>query len=142
MKRSNWPDLLGFTLILMYSYAAASKLIIFNSLRLQLLVQPLPRWSVTYLVYIIPASEVIVVMCLLFKSTRITGFIGSATLMLMFTMYVGLAMSGAFGSIPCSCGGIIQKLSWAQHFIFNLIFLTISIYGIILDQKERRFIGR
>lgn len=126
----------------MFSYAAASKLIDFKSFRIQILIQPVPRWSVAYLIYIVPLTEILTITLLLFKKTKTLGLYSAASLMVLFTLYVGLAMSGAFGSIPCSCGGVIGKLSWPQHFIFNLIFLGLSTYGIIINHKERRFIGK
>jgi len=142
MKRSDLPDLISFLLILMFSYATASKLIDLTSFRMQLLIQPVPKWSVTYLIYLIPLAEILTISFLLFKVTKTIGFYSAALLMLVFTIYVGLAMTGFFGNIPCSCGGVIGKLNWPQHFIFNLIFLIVSIYGIIIDYKERRFIGK
>ncbi len=142
MRRSDLPDLLSFLIILMFSYAAISKLIDFNAFKLQMKVQPLPRWSVNALVYFLPGIEIMTAVSLLFKKTRTIGFLSSALLMLAFSIYVGLAMAGLFGSIPCSCGGIVKNFSWPQHFIFNLIFLFLSIYGIILDYQERRFIGK
>ncbi|MEZ2334726.1 MauE/DoxX family redox-associated membrane protein [Mucilaginibacter sp. RCC_168] len=142
MKRSDIPDLISCLLILMFTYAAASKLIAFSSFKIQMLVQPVPKWSVNFLVYAVPIVEVLTILLLLFKSTKTLGLYFSALLMLAFSIYVGLAMTGMFGNIPCSCGGIIRHLHWPGHFIFNLIFLSISIYGIYLNQRERRFIGK
>jgi putative oxidoreductase len=142
MKRSDLADLISFFLILMFTYATASKLIAFRSFRMQMLVQPVPKWSVAYLIILVPLTEIITIFFLLFKKTKIAGFYASAFLMLLFTVYVGLAMTGAYGSIPCSCGGVIGKLNWQQHFAFNLIFLSLSIYGITIDYKERRFVGK
>jgi hypothetical protein len=142
MKRSDIPDLISFILILMFTYAAVSKLFTFSSFKIQMLVQPVPRWSVNFLIVAVPVAEIITVVLLLFKKTKQWGLYVSAILMLAFSIYVCLAMTGIFGNIPCSCGGIIQHLHWPGHFIFNLIFLTISLYGIYLDQKERRFIGK
>ena len=142
MKRFDLPEIFSFLLILMFSYAISSKIIDYHSFRIQLLIQPIPKWSVGILVYAIPISEILTVLFLLFKRTKIYGFYMATGLMLMFSIYVGLAMTGAFGSIPCSCGGIIGHLSWPDHLIFNLIFLSLSIYGIITDYRERRFFGK
>jgi putative oxidoreductase len=141
MKRSNILDFIAVLLILMFAYAAFSKLLDFGSYQLQMRLQPLPGWSTPLLVYIIPAIELITVAALLFKKTKLTGFYISAALMIVFTCYVGIAMAGLFGKIPCSCGGVIRHLKWPQHFIFNLLFLLLSFFGIFLDLKERRFIG-
>lgn len=142
MKRSDVQELISFLLILMLSYAAISKLIDIRSFRIQMLMQPVPKWSVNYLIVFIPLSEITTVILLLFQSTKSFGLYAAASLMLFFTLYVGLAMAGIFGSVPCSCGGVIGKLNWPQHFVFNLFFLSLSIYGLIVDHKKRRFIGR
>ena len=138
MKRFDLPEIISILLILMFSYATSSKIIDFHSFRIQLLIQPIPKWSVGILVYAIPISEILTVLFLMFKRTKTYGFYMAIGLMLMFCIYVGLAMTGAFGSIPCSCGGIIGHLTWLHHFIFNLIFLLLSIYGTIIDYRERR----
>lgn len=142
MKRSDLPDLLSALLILMFTYAAVSKLLAFSSFRIQMLIQPVPRWTVTPLIYLLPSAELLISISLLFKPTRQIGLYSAAILMLLFTIYVGLAMIGFYGKTPCTCGGILNHLTWPQHFAFNLIFLSVSIYGIIIDHQERRFIGR
>jgi hypothetical protein len=38
-------------------------------------------------------------------------------------------------NLPCSCGGIISKLSWKQHILFNLFFIMLSITGIKVQRK-------
>jgi putative oxidoreductase len=142
MKRAEIPDIIAFLLILLFTYAAVSKILIFHSFKIQLLIQPIPRWSVGILAYAIPSAELLAVISLFFKVTRVLGFYASAILMLAFSAYVGLAMTGVLGDIPCSCGGVISHLTWPQHFVFNLFFLLLSTYGIIIDHKERRFIGK
>ncbi|UOE52563.1 hypothetical protein MTO98_15915 [Mucilaginibacter sp. SMC90] len=142
MKRSDLPDLISFLLILMFSYAAISKLSDIDTYKLEMIRQPFPGWSINTLIIIIPLAELTTVISLLFKITRTFGYYSATVLMLIFTGYVGLAMTGAFGKVPCSCGGIISKLNWQQHFIFNLLFLSVSIYGLLIDLKERRFIGK
>jgi len=142
MKRSEIPDLIGLIFILLFVYASVSKLISFGTFRIEMMRQSVPRWSVDLLVYIIPVAELVIAGLFLFRNFRTAGLVGSFVLLLTFTVYVTLAMFGAFGKVPCSCGGIISKFTWPQHFVFNLIFLSLSIYGIVLDQKERRFIGK
>jgi hypothetical protein len=40
--------------------------------------------------------------------------------------------------LPCSCGGVIKKLTWPQHLAFNIFFLLIAMTGIILQRKHTR----
>ncbi|MGN6801262.1 MAG: MauE/DoxX family redox-associated membrane protein [Ginsengibacter sp.] len=59
----------------------------------------------------------------------------------MFTTYL-LYMILTKSTLPCSCGGAIQKLSWRQHIFFNTFFILISIVAIyILNylHKQERF---
>jgi hypothetical protein len=46
-----------------------------------------------------------------------------------FTGYVALVLTGIFGRIPCSCGGIVSALGWGEHLILNIALLTIAILG-------------
>jgi len=35
--------------------------------------------------------------------------------------------------MPCSCGGVIELLSWNQHVVFNGVFILIDLAAIILQ---------
>jgi len=39
-------------------------------------------------------------------------------------------------NLPCSCGGVIQQLSWTQHIVFNLIFIAAGGIGIWMARKK------
>jgi len=39
--------------------------------------------------------------------------------------------------LPCSCGGVIQKMTWGQHVIFNLFFTLLALVGIWLARKRK-----
>jgi hypothetical protein len=56
--------------------------------------------------------------------------------MLAFTVYTVAILLHAFKYIPCSCGGVIRKLTWPQHLFFNLFFVGISILGIMLKKRD------
>jgi hypothetical protein len=38
---------------------------------------------------------------------------------------------------PCSCGGVLVRLSWRQHVLFNMFFLLVCGSGIVLERKHR-----
>jgi phage shock protein PspC (stress-responsive transcriptional regulator) len=42
--------------------------------------------------------------------------------------------------LPCSCGGVLQQLSWKQHLIFNLFFLLLAVVGIVLESNPKKSI--
>ena len=55
----------------------------------------------------------------------------------IFTVYTGVILMHFFPYVPCSCGGVIKRLTWTQHLILNLSFVAISILGVILQHKKR-----
>ncbi|MFI8378863.1 MauE/DoxX family redox-associated membrane protein [Leeuwenhoekiella sp. NPDC079379] len=65
---------------------------------------------------------------LLVSKTRRLGLLGSAVLMSVFTVYIA-GMMLFIPELPCSCGGIINDLTWSQHLLFNLVFTALAIYG-------------
>ena len=78
---------------------------------------------------------------------NITLFIYAATAKLLdyyefhfgltFTIYIAaMLLSGS--DIPCSCGGVLEEMSWGTHIIFNCFFVALSAWGIYLQRKKRR----
>jgi len=60
----------------------------------------------------------------------------SLILMMAFTIYTVTVLLHAFRYVPCSCGGVIKKLTWPQHLVFNLFFVAISLLGIWLKKRD------
>jgi hypothetical protein len=87
-------------------------------------------------VWIIPATEVFISVMLAVTYTRKAGLYASFILLLIFSLYIaGMLLSGI--NLPCSCGGIIQQLSWKQHLVFNLFFIVLAFTGIVLERKQK-----
>jgi hypothetical protein len=61
--------------------------------------------------------------------------------MTLFTAYI-IAMFIVAPEMPCSCGGIIQQLSWKQHIVFNCIFIGLNGLAIYLQKKEKKEFGK
>jgi len=72
------------------------------------------------------------------KRTRVAGLVFSFWMLLVFTVYIAVAMSKWFGKVPCSCGGILSKMSWGTHLSFNILFLLLTVLGIYISYRERR----
>ncbi|MEQ8469676.1 MAG: MauE/DoxX family redox-associated membrane protein [Marinoscillum sp.] len=116
-------------LVLLFVYTAVSKLIDWEAFKYQMSSQPLPSFLSDLLIWVLPTVELAAAGCLMVKSMRMIGMVLSFMLMLCFTVYVGLAVSGVFGEVPCSCGGVLQSLGWGEHLAFNLVFLAIAGVG-------------
>ncbi|KRT17768.1 hypothetical protein ASU31_00270 [Pedobacter ginsenosidimutans] len=114
-------------LILLWSYAGLSKILDQGEFAKQIALL-FPAELVTTIFIAIPTLEIIAALALAFKRTNTIGLILSLLLITVFTLYVLLVISGYFGSVPCSCGGIISALSWKEHLILNILFLFLVIY--------------
>lgn len=118
-------------------YAAVSKMLEIRVFWAQLQRQPFPDWLAYVLVWLLPAAELVVCYALAHPRIRRMGLISAAMMMSVFTIYVGLGITGAFGEIPCVCGGLLGHLmDWRTHFVFNLIVLAFAVVGVMLDLKK------
>lgn len=123
-------------LIMLFMYASVSKFLDFKMFTGEINNQPLPNSWTPFLVWFIPCSEIAISLLLLFERTRLAGFYVSLVLMSVFTIYAGLILFHVFPYIPCSCGGVIRKLTWPQHLALNLFYVILSILGIILQRRK------
>lgn len=130
-KSSRVSDFCVLLLIILFCYAATSKLISLELFRQQLLNQTIPAEVSRVLVYLLPGIELLAVGFLIYKPTRRLGLIAASLLMLAFTGYIALVLLGFWDRIPCSCGGILNSMSWTAHLVFNLFFLAIALFALI-----------
>lgn len=127
-----------FLLIILWVYAAISKLSDFDHFKVQMHNQPLPGFVQTFLIYLLPSVELLIAGLLTVERSQCYGLVASGILMFFFTGYVGLALFNFFSYVPCSCGGILEHMTWLVHLIFNIIFLLLSLIAIYIYHKERR----
>ena len=140
MIRKHLVELITALLVILFTYTALSKILDVDTFRKQLLNQPLPETLKQNLVWLIPVSEITTSIFLIVKPLRLYGFVLAFLLMLAFTLYVGLILANTFAYIPCSCGGILNTLSWKAHFIFNIVFTLLALAGVIIERKRRQAI--
>lgn len=130
-------ELIAALLIILLIYTSSSKMLDIDAFRKQMLNQPLPYTLRQNLVWLVPVSEITTSIFLIIKPIRLYGFVLASLLMLAFTVYVSLILAKAFAYIPCSCGGILNTLSWEAHLIFNIVFTLLALAGIIIERKRR-----
>lgn len=119
----------ALVLAFLFAYTGIVKVYDWQATQLAIFNQAVPYWSKNLLLFGIPIVELGIAGMLLIPVWRRVGFLASFILMSAFTGYVAWVWLGFAGRIPCSCGGVISSLSWGQHLIFNLVFLTISLVG-------------
>lgn len=120
---------------LMFFYAAYSKLIVYDKSKQEMMNQIFPFYMAKVLVWLIPVLELIIVTGLLVSASRLAAFWASALLLTVFSLYIALTMTGIFGRIPCSCGGILKNMGYGTHLFFNLFFIVLAILGIALEKQ-------
>lgn len=120
----------------MFTYAALSKAMGFIDFQVQLAQSPLLSAYAGLISYGVIILELAVVGLLCFKKTRLAGLYASFGLMAAFTVYIWLILNYS-DFVPCSCGGILEKMNWDQHLAFNSGTTLLAFLGIILIEKER-----
>lgn len=114
-----------------------SKLLDFENFQVQIAQSPLLSSYAGIVSYQVIIVELIIVACLLFSKTRIIGLYSSLGMMSAFTIYIYLILQYS-EFVPCSCGGILENMSWRTHLFFNLACVFILIIAIIFAQIIRR----
>lgn len=91
-----------------------------------------------YISWFVPFSEILTFVLLLFPKTVKWGFVAFLGLMFLFTGYIVGAMIFE-KTLPCHCGGVIEKLSWTQHLWFNLFFMGFAALALWMIASKNKF---
>lgn len=126
--------------IFLFTYTAISKLMDPGGFRIALAQSPLigswyKQWAV-----ILPITELLIAILLFFPRTRFSGLVVSTSLMVVFTMYIGYMLLFA-SHLPCSCGGVIDSMSWHHHLVFNGVWIVLGILSIWLSGHQQNIIA-
>jgi hypothetical protein len=121
--------------VLLFAYAAVSKLLDFENFIVQLGQSPLVSAYARLVAYGIPFLELLIAFLLLFSKWRLIGLYGALSLMVLFSTYIFIILNFSF-FVPCSCGGILEKMGWTAHLIFNIVFIILAVIGLILYREQ------
>jgi uncharacterized membrane protein YphA (DoxX/SURF4 family) len=123
-------EIITILYILLFVYAAVSKLLDFENFQVQLGQSPLLSAFAGVVSYAVPIVELFIALLLIFPKYRLVGLFSAFSLMVLFTTYITIILN--FSSfIPCSCGGILEKMGWTEHLIFNLVFVVLAFIDIL-----------
>lgn len=128
---------ISYFFILLFCYAAITKLFDFEKFQTQISASPLLNGFSKFLPSTIIIVEFLIARLLCYRKTGTTGLIGSFILMLIFTGYTALLLSTS-KNLPCSCGGILEKMSWQQHLYFNIGCVVLTVIALGLNLKYSR----
>lgn len=136
-KRQVLLECISALLILLFVYASLSKFLDWRTFNREMAHQPLPHTLTRLLVWIVPFSEIAISVSVVFERTRLLGFYASTVLMGTFTIYTAIVLMHFLPFIPCSCGGVIKRLTWPQHLVLNLFYTGLSVVGVVLQRKKQ-----
>lgn len=120
--------------IVLFVYAATSKLLDFETFQIQLAQSPFLGAYAGMISVLAPGIEILLAGMLIIPRYRLIALIGCYGLMVMFTAYIVIILNFS-DFIPCSCGGVLEKLSWTQHLIFNIVFIVLAGVAILLASQ-------
>ena len=124
--------------ILLFVYAAISKVLEFENFQAQLGQSSIIGAYAGIVSYSIIIIELLVSVMLVIPSFKLRGLYSSFILMSLFTVYIFIILNFT-SNIPCSCGGILEKMTWKIHLIFNIISLILAGLALLFfDRTGRR----
>jgi hypothetical protein len=130
-RRELFVQTISCLLVLLFVYAAGSKLLDYTKFRVEIGKSPLLTAFAAPVAIAVPVIELLIALLLSFTRTRLTGLYASFSLMILFTAYIFYILRFS-PYVPCSCGGVLQRLNWTTHLWFNLFFVTIAALGVLI----------
>jgi len=134
-------DIVSSLFIILFVYAALTKVQDFQKFRVELGKSPLLNVFAGYVSVLIPSIELIIATLLVVKRIQYYALFFSFSLMAIFSGYIAIILKFS-PYIPCSCGGILQNMTWFQHLIFNIAYMVIGAIAILLYPKREEDLTR
>lgn len=130
--------IIKFLIIALFVYTAISKIRDFEIFRVRLDQSPMLEGFGDLLAIIIPAALLAIAILLLLERSQKLGLYASLGLMSLFTAYIAIVLSFFSSSLPCSCNGVFEGMSWKQHLWFNIGFIVLVTIRILLDKSDEK----
>jgi len=133
--RSNILNVIVILICMLFVYAG-----LFKALDYQLFIADmgksplLVKYNKDILAPVVLGTEFLIVFLLSFPATKKAGLFLSFFVMLLFTFYLS-SLYFFFTNIPCSCGGILGKMPYPVHIVFNAFFAFLSGLGVLLTDR-------
>lgn len=137
IKKTLLVDIISIWFVILFMYTGIAKFMEFGVFKAQLEESPVMEPVAPVIAWGLPILEFIISVFLFVPRLRLKGLYGTFLLMTAFTIYV-LVMLLTSPELPCSCGGIIEQLSWPGHLIFNTLMVILSVVGIRLERFNIR----
>lgn len=127
-------EVIVFLFVVLFLYAAGSKLTEYNKFIGQMGKSPILTNFAPTLAWAVPTVEIVICLMLMIPRFRLLGLYSAFTLMVLFTLYIAGILSFS-KELPCACGGVLNSMGWAQHLVFNIVFVILGGVAIMLQLK-------
>lgn len=141
MSRKTVVDIISSLFIVLFVYTAVSKWLNFDAFQAVISQSPLIGSFAPVVAWFLPVLELMVAALLVFPTVRKMGLYGAFILMVVFTCYISYMLLFS-PHLPCSCGGVIQYLSWRTHLLFNAIWIVLALIAIQLTATNSKGVSR
>ena len=118
-----------------FLYAGILKLLELNTFYAQLAKSPLIPLGFNKIVGISVISIELYTCYLIYKKQFDKALFISFSIMTFFTFYIGYLISFSYFT-PCSCGGILEDMTWESHFIFNLTLTILAAIAFLIKKDK------
>lgn len=127
-------EIVAALFILLFVYTATSKLLAHQAFVISLKKSSLLGFASGFLSWTVPVIEIWVSVLLFVPRFRKAGLLSSFGLMATFTVYIAYMLL-ASSHLPCSCGGVISKLTWRQHLWLNVFLTLLAATAVYLNNR-------
>ena len=141
LKKETIVEVIALLFVILFLYTGISKLMEYAVFKEQMADSPVLKPIAPFMAWALPITEFLVSLLLFIPRLRLKGLYASLVLMAAFTLYI-IAIMIFNKELPCSCGGIIELLSWRGHLVFNSVFIVLAFTGILLEKKIRQSIKK
>lgn len=137
MRKINFLDIICVLYAILFVYASVSKLMAYDEFRAQIGKSPLIMHHEWWIAWFVPSLELVIALMLFVPRLQLIALYGCFALMFIFTIYIAFMLIFT-PDLPCSCGGVLNKLGWEGHLVFNIGFTFLAVVGIVLWNRAHR----
>jgi hypothetical protein len=137
MKRTTIIEIVMLLTLSLFLYSAISKVVDYTLFKEQLAESPVLKSFAGVIAVSLPIVEFAMVVLLLVPRWRLKGLYSSLIILSIFTIYIVIILLTS-DKLPCSCGGLLEQLSWKGHIFFNGVFILLNAIAIRLEKRLKK----
>lgn len=124
---------------ILFLYSGVSKYMDYDVFSEQMALIPLLAPIREGVAVLLPAMEIGVAVALFFSGARLIALYFTFSMMLAFTGFViYLLNDNEHLHLLCTCGGLLDQLSWPAHLVLNSVLLLLSGFSIVIQRLLRQ----